>query len=226
MLLWCCANIGIIIFYHILLSMTTGEVVSNESGNYSGKLFLIVGPSGSGKGTVIKQLSQKYRGFVYPVSYTTRTPREHEKDGDVYHFVAREKFKKMIEDGDFLEYAIVHSNNYYGTSKHDILEPLKNGAIVVREVDIQGFKSICEVVPKQNLVSIFMKVSDENDLKHRILMRGTLSDEELGRRLMSAKKELAQAVDCDYQVENKWGKIYDCVANVEKIILDEIKELY
>lgn len=193
---------------------------------FSGKLFLIVGPSGSGKGTVIKELSKKYSGFVYPVSYTTRVPRVGEKDAVVYNFVTRKKFEEMIAEGDFLEYAIVHSNNYYGTSKKNILQALERGAVIIREVDIQGFKSIQKIVPKENLVSIFMKVSDENDLRERILMRGMLPEEELGRRLESARKELAQAGDCDYQVENKWGEIRACVSNVERIILEEIKDLY
>ncbi len=193
---------------------------------YSGRLVLIVGPSGSGKGTVIKELQKKYSGFVFPVSYTTREPRKGEKDGEVYHFIPRKKFEAMIENDEFLEYAIVHSNNYYGTSKEHILEPLRKGAVVVREVDIQGFHSIKELVPDENLVSIFMAVLDEEDLKGRILRRGELSDDELKRRMDSAKKEIAQSGDCDYQVENKWGKIEECVSSVEKIILAEIKNLY
>ncbi len=194
--------------------------------NLHGKLFLIVGPSGSGKGTVIKALAAKYRGFVFPVSYTTRVAREGEKNGEVYHFVTRKKFEQMIKDGDFLEYAIVHSNNYYGTAKQEIVDALKSGAVVIREVDIQGFHSIQKIIPKKNLVSIFMKVSDLNDLKGRILMRGALSDEELKRRLDSAAKELAQEGDCDYQVPNEWGKVKQCVWAVDKIIIDEIKDLY
>lgn len=192
----------------------------------SGKLFLVVGPSGSGKGTVIQKISDKYPGFVYPVSYTTREPREGEVDGEVYHFVSKKKFEEMIESGEFLEYAIVHTDNYYGTSKKDILGPLQTGAVVLREVDIQGFHSIKKLVPADNLVSIFMKVSSKEDLKNRILRRGALSEEELSHRMASAEKELAEAKDCDYQVENEWGKVMECVSNVEKIILDEIKNLY
>lgn len=191
-----------------------------------GKLFLIVGPSGSGKGTVIEHLKAKYKGFVYPVSYTTRQPREGEVDGEVYHFVSKDEFERMIKDDELLEYAVVHSNNYYGTSKKDILDRLEEGAVVVREVDIQGFQAIKELIPAENLVSIFMKVSDLEDLEQRILRRGALSDEELERRLDSAKKELAQADDCNYQIENKWGEIMACVSKVEKVVLEEIDELY
>ncbi|MFH1284520.1 MAG: guanylate kinase [Candidatus Peregrinibacteria bacterium] len=198
----------------------------SQKEKYFGKLFLIVGPSGSGKGTVINIFKKRYKAFVYPVSYTTREPRGDEENGEVYHFVSREKFKKMIKDGDFLEYAIVHSNNYYGTSKSDILGPLKAGAVVVREVDIQGFNSIKKLIPAENLVSIFMKVPDLEDLKGRILRRGEMTDEELKRRMDSALAEIAQAGECDYQVENKWGKINECVLNVEKIILKEIEGMY
>src|SRR3990167_4949869 len=207
-------------------ALRDGSLLATPSELPGGKLFLIVGPSGSGKGTVIKEISKKYPGFVYPVSYTTREKRQGEADGEVYHFVSQDEFKRMIKDEELLEYAIVHSDNYYGTSKKDILEPMETGAVVVREVDIQGFHSIQKIVHRKKLVSIFMKVSDENDLRGRILRRGQLSEEELEKRMESARKELAHAGDCDYQVRNEWGKVSQCVNEVEQIILAEIKDLY
>jgi guanylate kinase len=201
------------------------NVDPNNSGiteELKGKLFLIVGPSGSGKGTVIAELKKVFTDFVYPISYTTRKIREGEKLDDVYHFIAREEFEKMIEENDFLEYAIVHSNEYYGTPKKDIVEPLMQGKTVVREVDIQGFNSIKEIIPKEHLISIFMKVSDLEDLKQRILRRGEMSEEELQRRMDSAMKEMAKADQCDYQVENRWGEIRECVEKVEQIIRAEL----
>ena len=189
----------------------------------AGKLVLIVGPSGSGKGTVIKELKEKYSDFVYPISYTTRAKRSGEEDGEVYHFVSKDEFEAMIERDEFLEYAVVHSDNYYGTSKKDILDGLARGAVVIREIDIQGFNSIKKIVPQENLVSIFMKVSDMEDLKRRILKRGEMSDEEFEKRMESAKKEIAQASECDFRVDNIWGEIDECVANVEEIILRKTK---
>ncbi len=206
--------------------MANGEVGEVAGDELKGKLFLIVGPSGSGKGTVIAEIKKKYPGFVYPVSYTTRNLREGEVEGEVYHHVDKDEFKKMIERGEFLEYAIVHSDNYYGTYKEDIMEPLRQGAVVVREVDIQGFHAIREIIPEKNLISIFMKVVDEEDLKGRILRRGKISDEELARRMESAQKEIALSDQCDYEVENKWGEMKKSVFEVEKIVLAEIKAMY
>jgi len=205
---------------------TEVEKPAYDKREWNGKLFLIVGPSGSGKGTVIHELHKKFGGFLYPISYTTREMRDGEKPDDVYHFITKEKFEEMIKNDEFLEYAVVHSNNYYGTPKKDILDPVKNGAVVVREVDIQGFHSIRKLIPKENLTSVFMTVSNIQDLRGRIKRRAEISDEELDQRLKDALAEMAQAKECDYQVENEWGKIGKCVNSVERIILAELDDWY
>lgn len=191
-----------------------------------GKFFLIVGPSGSGKSSVLKLFKTRYNGFVYPISYTTREMREGEVDGEVYHFISKEEFENKIKNDEFLEYALVHESNYYGTDKKSIMDALMGGAVVVREVDVQGFMSIRELFPKENLVSIFIDLEDENDLEQRIRSRGEISDEELALRLESMKKELAMKELCTYSVKNPYGRMKECVSDVEQIILDEIKDLY
>ena len=122
---------------------------------------------------------------------------------------------------------LLHSKTASAPSalKKSILEPIRGGAVVVREVDIVGFHTYQKLIPEENLVSIFMKVSDEADLRQRILRRGEMSDEELQRRMDSALKEIAQKGECKYEVENKWGEIDQCVGNVTKIVLDEIEEM-
>lgn len=194
--------------------------------NLIGKLFLIVGPSGSGKSSVLKAIKQRYKGFVYPISFTTREIRPGEKSGEVYHFITLDEFKRKISAGDFLEYAVVHEINYYGTDKKTILDALSGGAVVVREVDVQGFLSIKELIPAKNLVSIFIDLGDEKELEERIRARGEMSEEEFLRRMESMKKEIKIKNECTYVVKNPFGKLNQCVSDVEQIILDEIKDLY
>ena len=183
-----------------------------------GKLVLIVGPSGSGKGTIVKGLRERHPDWVYPVSYTTRLQRPGEEDGLVYNFISEEEFKRGIEDGRFLEYAIVHEKGYYGTDKGEILSALDEGKVVVREVDIQGFHSIRSVVPADVLLSIFVEAKDLDELQRRIAKRGKLPEEEVERRMESARKEIAQAGECDHRLVNEYGKIKEAVEEVEGVI--------
>ncbi|MFA6550450.1 MAG: guanylate kinase [Candidatus Gracilibacteria bacterium] len=182
------------------------------------KLVLIVGPSGSGKGTVIEELKKRHPEFVYPVSCTTRAPRANEIPGTTYNYISEEEFKKNIENGEFLEWAEVHKQSYYGTLKKPILEALESGKMVVREVDIQGFKSIKNIFSKEQLLSIFL-ISSLDELKARILHRGPMSDEELARRMQSATNEMNESVLCDFKVKSPQGKIKEITDEVEKIIL-------
>ncbi len=187
----------------------------------NGKLFLIVGPSGSGKSSVLTELKKQHTEYTYPLSATTRDMREGEKEGEIYHFYTKEDFEKGIENGEFLEHALVHQDNYYGVIKAPVIESLKNGETVVREVDIQGFDSIRDEIPTENLITIFISVPNKQELIDRIVNRAAISDDELNKRLESMHRELMKSRECDYLVENKRGELEKTVEKVSEIIKNE-----
>jgi len=186
-----------------------------------GKLFIIVGPSGSGKSSVLMEFKKRHPEYTYPLSATTRPMREGEKDGDIYHFYTKERFLEGMKNDEFLEYAIVHQDNYYGLIKAHVFDSLNKGETVIREVDIQGFQSIRKKIPKKNLVTIFITVPNKQELIDRIVNRAAISKEELKKRLQSMHKEFAMARECDYLVENKFGELEKTVEKVEEIIKNE-----
>lgn len=185
---------------------------------FPGKLILILGPSGSGKGTVLDALRTNHPDFVFPVSCTTREPRPGEQDGEVYHFVSKEEFQRRMAEGDFLEWAVVHGENYYGTLKEEILKPLSEGKTVIREVDVQGLRSIRELISKESLTSIFLTVDGWETLQRRILKRSTLPQEELDRRRASFMKEMEWADECDIVIVSAEGEIEKLIADTEAAI--------
>jgi len=188
----------------------------------NGKLFLIVGPSGSGKSSVLMALKAAHSEYTYPLSATTRAMREGEKDGDIYHFLTKEAFEEGIKNGDFLEYAVVHQDNYYGLIKAPLMMSLEAGETVIREVDIQGFDSIRKEIPTDNLRTIFITVPNQQELIDRIVGRATISEDELKKRLQSMRAELAKARECDYLVENSHGELDATVETVAGIIAKEV----
>lgn len=207
----------------ILRSIGQNSYHNNTFVNFcqmKGKLVLIVGPSGVGKGTVIKAIRDKHPEFVYPVSCTTRVPRPGEKEGVVYHYITRADFEAGIQEGRFLEYALVHSDNYYGTMKQPIISALKAEKTVVREIDIQGFQEIRKQLSKENLVSIFLYVRDWETLKRRIVKRNPENEHAMEMRRKSFEREMALRHLCDYQVESHEGEIPECIEEVERIILE------
>lgn len=184
----------------------------------AGKLILILGPSGSGKGTIINYLKKKYPHFTFPCSYTTRKPRPGEKDGDAYHFISKKQFKQLINTDVFLEWAIVHSDNYYGTNRHEILDSLNDGQIVVREVDVQGVESIWKILGKENVITVFVTTPSWLYLKHRIVKRSKISQTELRSRERSYGYETKFASSCTHVVESLDDKIPETFAQIDKII--------
>lgn len=188
----------------------------------AGKLFLILGPSGSGKGTVIDFLRKEFPDAIFPLSCTTRSPRPGERDGQVYHFLTKEEFQKKIASGELLEWAVVHHDNFYGTLKSSILNALIQGKTVIREVDMQGVKSIQKLLPADQVVAIFITAPSWENLKRRILGRSNISEEELKQREDSFKKEMEFSKQCDFVVMSEEGKIEEFCGEVGSIIRREM----
>lgn len=181
-----------------------------------GFLLIISGPAGTGKGTICKELLNRDKGLVYSVSATTREPRIGEVDGREYHFIEKDKFEKMVKDDQFLEHAYVHTN-YYGTPRGFVMDEVERGEIVLLEIDVQGALQI-----KNNYseaVFIFLLPPTMEELKNRIIKRGTESEEDINRRFENAFKELDFLGKYDYFVVN--DKIEDAVTDIEAIIKAE-----
>lgn len=188
-----------------------------------GKIFFVSGPSGVGKGTLINELRAKYPEWEFPPSCTTRDPRPGEVEGETYYFISKEKFESKIESGDFLEYAIVHGGNMYGTLKEPLLDPIKKGKIVIREFDVQGFMQAKEVLDRDDYVSIFLQPAEDVEaLVERIRARAPISDEEVAKRIVSMKKELEKSKEYDHEIISEGGNIKKLVEDAEKIIFKEV----
>ncbi len=158
-----------------------------------GILFLISAPSGGGKSTLLKMLSEE-PDFVYSVSCTTRAPRPGELDGRDYHFLSVAEFERRIAAGEFIEHAQVHGN-FYGTLRQTILDSMNSGRDVLMDVDIQGAARIRANADEQMraaLADIFLMPPSMDELRRRLLKRATESAEQLDVRLRNAKSEMAE----------------------------------
>lgn len=201
--------------------MLKGRFCYNGSVMPAGKLFLILGPSGSGKGTVMNYLKKTFPQAMFPISCTTRSPRPGEHDRQVYHFITQEEFQKKIDADEFLEWAVVHHNHKYGTLKQPILDALAAGKTVIREVDMQGVQSIRKLLPKEQVVSIFITAPSWENLKQRILKRSTLPPAELKEREKSFHREMEFSKECDAIVLSEEGKIDEYCKKVAAVIRDD-----
>ncbi|MFD2376440.1 guanylate kinase [Ottowia pentelensis] len=165
-----------------------------------GNLFVVAAPSGSGKSSLVKALMEVDVGVAPSVSHTTRAPRGQEKDGREYFFVDRATFDRMIEAGDFFEWAQVHGNRY-GTSRQAIAARMQAGGDVVLEIDWQGALQIRRLFA--NAILIFVLPPSWDELRARLQRRGEDSDEVIELRLTNAREELAQVNQFDYVIINE-----------------------
>lgn len=181
-----------------------------------GKTFIISGPSGVGKSTVLKSLFEGRDDLYFSVSATTREPRQGEEDGVHYHFISVERFQEMIESDAFLEYA-EYVGNFYGTPKKFVDKAMELGKDVILDIEVQGAIQVCNKRP--DTVRIFIAPPSWDELERRLKSRGTDSEEKIQKRLVRAKAELQTADVYDYFVIN--DSVEQAVREINAIMLAE-----
>ena len=170
-----------------------------ENNSRLGNLFVISGPSGAGKGTLLSKVIERIPDAWVSVSATTRNPRPGEEEGVHYYFLDKDHFLELVNHDGFLEWAKVH-DNYYGTLKESVLEHMKAGEQVILEIDVQGALQVRNVIPEAHLV--FIEPPSLEELERRLRSRGTESDDVISSRMKTAEVELAQKMEYDIQVVN------------------------
>ena len=173
--------------------------VATETNEGRGILFVVSSPSGGGKGTLIQRVLKQVPNLSYSVSFTTRPPRNGEMDGREYFFVTRKRFEEMVDAGEFLEWAHVHSK-LYGTARQQVVREIAEGRDIILEVDVQGAASVRSLMADS--VSIFILPPSFEILKQRLQARGTDSPDELDLRLRNAHQELKDYSAFQYVILN------------------------
>jgi guanylate kinase len=162
-------------------------------------IFVITGPSGVGKGTLIRGLLERIPELELSTSATTRKPRPGERDGVEYHFLSPEQFGERVAAGDFVEHA-TYSGNMYGTLRSELERRAREGNPVVLEIEVQGARQVREAIPES--VAVFIAPPSLDALRVRLVGRGTDSPEEVEARLRTAERELAAQPEFAYVVVN------------------------
>jgi len=181
----------------------------------SGKLIVLTGPSGVGKGTIVKSLIQKYPQLHLSVSATTRNPRSGEVDGRDYYFLSREEFQSAIAEGEFLEWA-EYAGNYYGTPKTKVQELIDAGKLVLLEIELVGARAVSKIFP--DAVRIFLLPPSMAELETRLRGRGTDLDVVIEKRLLRAKEEVAASEEFEIRIVNQ--DLATAIQDVAKVIFD------
>ncbi|MFN3135390.1 MAG: guanylate kinase [Candidatus Kryptonium sp.] len=185
-----------------------------------GKLIVVSAPSGSGKTTIAKKILERFPFMKFSVSATTRPKRNGEIDGKDYFFLTREEFEKKIQNGELLEWEEIYGN-YYGTLKSVVENALKNGDVLVFDVDVNGAISIKKKFPEDSIL-IFIKPPNMETLKERLKRRKTESEEQIKKRLERVPMELEKAKYFDYIFVN--DNLEDTIKSVTRAIFDEIEK--
>ena len=182
-------------------------------------MVILSSPSGVGKTTLTKKIQQKYQNFKISVSHTTRAPRSNEVDGVDYHFVTKEKFKDLISNKKFYEYAKIFEN-YYGTLKKSVDDDIVKNDIIF-DIDWQGTKQLSKF-KNLRLIKIFLITSNKEELKKRLIKRDQNTNEEVEKRFKSFDSDIKHWNDYDFIIINK--NLDACFKQIEKIIENSKKK--
>jgi guanylate kinase len=181
------------------------------------RVFVITGPSGVGKGTLIRGLMERLEQLELSVSATTRAPRPGEQDGVDYHFLTREEFDRRVADGDFVEHAD-YAGRSYGTLRSELEARVRAGTPVVLEIEVQGARQVRAAMPEA--VQVFIAPPSLEALRTRLIGRGTDDAEEVERRLQVAEEELAAQPEFGYVVVN--DRLEDALEELTRIVAGEL----
>ena len=182
-------------------------------------MVILSSPSGVGKTTLTKKIQQKYPSFKISVSHTTRPPRSNEVNGVDYHFVSMEKFKELIKQKKFYEYAEIFEN-YYGTLKENVDQTIIDNDIIF-DIDWQGTKQLSKF-KNLKLIKIYLITDSKKELKNRLIKRDQNSEEEIKKRFSAFDEDIKHWNDYDYIVINK--NLDVCFKQIEKIIENSKKK--
>lgn len=180
-----------------------------------GKLFVVTGPSGAGKDSVINMVKDNGLAFAQVITTSTRPMRSTESEGNPYYFVTEEEFKAKVSGDAMIEWAEVYGN-LYGCTKQEVEDKLANNAVVIVKVDPQGARSYKKMVPDAH--TIFIMPPSYEYLEKRLINRETDSKEVIQQRLDTAQRELENLLDWDYLVVNEEDKLYEAADEVMEII--------
>jgi guanylate kinase len=183
------------------------------------KVFVITGPSGVGKGTLIRSLVDRIPSLELAVSATTRPPRPGEEDGVAYHFLGRDEFERRVAAGEFVEWA-EYSGNRYGTLRSELDRRLEDGVPVVLEIELEGARQVREKMPAA--VQVFIAPPSRETLRTRLVGRGTDTSEQVKRRLETADAELAAQPEFKHVVVN--DRLEDAVDALAGIVGGKLAE--